>query len=376
MSINNLLDIELLRYQIALTLVKGIGSKIARQIINNFGSEKVFFKQQPSILKKSFSIPDSIIKQLSKPELLHRADEEILFIEKNSIQPVHISSPDYPQRLTGCEDAPTLLYSKGVIDYNRTKIISIVGTRNASEEGKSNCERLIESISNYYPDVIVVSGLAYGVDICAHNASLKHSLVTVAVVGHGLDRIYPNVHRQAALEMMKNGSVLTEFLSKTEPERQNFVKRNRIIAGMSDATIVIESAEKGGALITAQIAGSYNRDVLAFPGRVTDEGSRGCNWLIKKNMAALIENIADLEYVLGWEKSSENKVDVQANLFRSFKSANEELIYNILIKEREININQLCFKTQVPINIASTILLSFEFDGIVKSIPGNKYRLI
>jgi DNA processing protein len=218
--------------------------------------------------------------------------------------------------------------------------------------------------------------LAYGVDICAHRACLKKNIETVAIVGHGLDRIYPFVHKNTASEMIEKGAIITEFLSGTEPERQNFVKRNRIIAGMADATIVIESGIKGGALITARMASSYNRDVLAFPGRVTDEYAGGCNWLIKNNIAALIENADDLGNCLGWESTINSNDVVQTKLFHEFKSEEEQIIYQSFIKEREININQLRVLTDLPISKLSPILLGFEFEGLIKSLPGNNYRLI
>lgn len=370
------MNTDKLKYQIGLNLVKGIGPIVARQLISTFGDEENVFKEIASNKNQKLTLPATVSSQIRKGDVLSRAEKEIEFIVKNNIAVFHISSNKYPQRLKHCDDAPTVIFTKGDIDLNRTKVLSVVGTRSVTEEGKENCSKLIEELSSRYPSLVIVSGLAYGVDICAHKSCLDYGLSTVAVIGHGLDRIYPALHRKTAIEMLSNGGLLTEFISGMTPERQNFVKRNRIIAGLSDAVVVVESAEKGGALITAQIASSYNRDVLAFAGRSSDHYSKGCNWLIKKNISAMIEDVDDLEYCLGWESSLKEMSEVQTNLFREFKSANEELIYQSLLKEREIDVNQLCMSTQIPINIASTILLNFEFDGIVKCIPGNKYRLI
>ena len=365
-----------MKYQIALTLIKGIGPKTARQLIISLGCEENIFKEKQGVLRKYSGLQPSVVSQFSSSEILDRAEEEVLFVRDNKILTFHINDERYPQRLLNCDDAPTLLYAKGEVDLNDTKVIGIVGTRHATEEGKANCTNLVRELSVKYPNIIIVSGLAYGIDICAHRASLQNKIKTVAVVGHGLDRIYPYVHRNVARDMISNGAVLTEFLSCTEPERQNFVKRNRIIAGLCDAVIVVESGIKGGALITARIAESYNRDVLTYPGRVSDTYSQGCNWLIKKNIGALIESSDDLDYCLGWIPAQKRNEGIQKRLFQDFKSDDEKLIYNRLLIDRELDINQLCRDTQLTISKASTILLNFEFMGIIKNLPGNKYRLI
>jgi DNA processing protein len=269
-----------------------------------------------------------------------------------------------------------MLYVKGDVSFDMRSALSIVGTRRATDTGKILCEQFVKDLSERYPDVLIVSGLAYGIDICAHKAALKYGLNTVAVVAHGLDRIYPYVHRNVAKDMIGNGgAVVTEFLSKTNPDRHNFVQRNRIVAGMADAVVVVESGVKGGALITARIASSYNRDVLAFPGNPQDELSKGCNYLIKKNVAALIENINDLEYALGWE-SKKTDSDTQRKLFVEFNSDEEKLIYNLLTENKELTVSALSLKSKLPVSQVNALLLNLEFAGLVKALPGHAFRVL
>jgi DNA processing protein len=271
-----------------------------------------------------------------------------------------------------------MLYVKGDTTFELRPVLSIVGTRRATDTGKILCEQFVKDLSERYPDVLIVSGLAYGIDICAHKAALKYGLDTVAVVAHGLDRIYPYIHRNVAKEMIDSGgAVLTEFMSRTNPDRYNFVQRNRIVAGLSDAVVVVESGAKGGALITARIASSYNRDVLAFPGNPQDEVSKGCNYLIKKNVAALIESVDDLEYALGWEsKINRGEEATQRKLFTEFSSENEKLIYTILTEEKEITASELCIKSHLPVSMVNALLLNLEFAGLVKALPGNAFRVL
>jgi DNA processing protein len=370
------LDHESLKYQIGLTLVKGVGPVLARNLVAYLGGVEAVFKERSVVLQKIPGIGKSVAAQIASQGVLARAEQELKFIEKHRITPLFYTDEGYPSRLHNCDDAPALLYVKGGQNLNVPRIISIVGTRKATEDGKVNCEKLIEALSERLPDVVIVSGLAYGIDICAHRAALKSNMSTVAVLGHGLDRVYPHMHRQAAIEMLDKGGLVTEFISGTDPDKQNFVKRNRIIAGMADVTIVIESGEKGGALITARIASSYNRDVMAFPGRVSDEMTKGNHWLIKRNLAALIEEEADLEYLMNWDPVSVNNKVVQRQLFVNLQSDDEKKIYQQLLQDRENDINTLSVKCGVPISKISAILLNFEFDGLVKSLPGNLYRMI
>lgn len=367
---------EQTRYQIALTLIKGVGPVIARQLLSFVEDEKALFTGHAAQLRKIPGIKAEFIKQFQSSELMKRADREVEFLSKKGIQPLFIRDKEYPQRLLNCDDAPILLYNKGNAGFNVPKVIGIVGTRNATDEGKINTEKLIEQVSVGFPDALIVSGLAYGIDICAHRAALKHNLTTVAVLGHSLDYLYPSSHKNVASEMVGHGGVVSEFVSETGPDKQNFVKRNRIIAGMCDAIVVIESGVKGGALITARLASSYNRDVLAYPGRIGDEYSKGCHWLIKHNMAALMESCTDLEYHLGWESVKKRPEGIQTRLFVEFKTSEEQMVYQSLVKNREVNINQLCSELSLPVSKISPVLLSFEFDGLIKSLPGNNYRII
>lgn len=367
---------EKLKYQIALTLIKGVGPVLARNLIAYLGGEEAVFKEKASTLQKIPGIGTALAKDIVSAEVMQRAEQEIAFLEKKNIKPLYYTDSDYPQRLNNCDDAPIILYALGEHDLNSHRVLSVVGTRKVTEEGKINCEKLIEGLSQMFPNLLIVSGLAYGVDIWAHKQSLKHGLPTVGVLAHGLDRIYPPMHRQTAVEMLERGGLLTEFLSETEPDKPNFVKRNRIIAGMADAVVVIESGAKGGALITATLASSYNRDVLAFPGRVSDPMSAGCHWLVKRNLAALVETHEDVANALGWEAEMRSTGAVQAKLFMEFGSDEEQRIYQLLLQEREADINWLCVKCNLPVSKVSSVLLGFEFEGLVKSMPGNKFRLV
>ncbi len=365
-----------LKYQIGITLVKGIGPILARNLISYLGSVEAVFHENAARLQKIPGIGFETAKVIASSHVLDEAEAEIEFMEKNDVTPLFYTNPSYPQRLLNCDDAPVMLYSKGTSDLNCHRILSFVGTRQATEEGRSNCEKLISGVADRFPGTLIASGLAYGIDICSHRASLKSDLPTVGVLAHGLDRIYPHLHRQTAKEMIEKGMLLSEFIHGTPPDKQNFVKRNRIIAGLADATIVVESGIKGGALITARIASSYNRDVFAFPGRTTDEVSAGCNWLIKKNVAALIENVDDLQYFLGWEAEKNKSQVVQKQLFVKLQTEEEKAIYQILLQEREMDINTLCLISKLPISKVAAILLNFEFDGMLKCLPGNSYRMI
>jgi DNA processing protein len=367
---------EKLKYQIGLTLIKGVGPVLARNLVAYLGDEEAVFREKIPVLQKIPGIGTAVASEIVSSRVLERADQEIRFIEQKKITPVFFTDSAYPQRLLNCDDAPVILFTRGKQDFNVPRVISIVGTRKMTDDGRVNCEKLIAQMALDFPDVLIVSGLAYGVDICAHRAALKGKLNTVGVLAHGLDRIYPPMHRQTAVEMVEQGALMTEFISETEPDKPNFVKRNRIIAGMADAVVVIESGVKGGALITARLASSYNRDVLAFPGRVGDPLSAGCHWLIKKNVAALIENGDDLAEALGWEKKKKSKTGVQTQLFVDFETDDERRIYQLLLQEREIDVNSLCLKCNLPVSKVSALLLGFEFKGLVRSLPGNRCKLV
>jgi DNA processing protein len=369
------MDQEELFYLIALLQVKGIGCITARNLIQNLGSSKAVFEEKGVALSRIQGIGVTTIQELLKKETFARAEKEIEFIQKNKINAFAFSDSAFPKRLIDCIDAPLLLYYKGNADLNAAKIVSLVGTRNATEYGKSLCESFIHELSDKYPDVLILSGLAYGIDICAHKAALKYNLQTVGVMAHGLDRIYPAAHRKTAVEMVAQGGLLTEYPSDTNPDRPNFVMRNRIVAGMSDALIVVESAARGGALITAEIANSYDRDVFAFPGRTNDLVSQGCNRLIFKNKASLIQNTADFEELMGWSPNTVSGKAVQKELFVEL-TPDERLVTTYLKRNEPKQINILSVECDLPVYRLSAILLELEFKGVVKSLPGGTYLII
>ena len=369
------MDEKLLSYQIALTQIQGVGPILAKKLVAYVGSVEGIFSEKKRNLIKISGVGDYVAEQIIKQNVLPRAEKEIEFIKKFKIKPIFYLDKDYPERLSHCSDSPVMLFMMGETDLNTKKIISIVGTRSATQYGKDLCNDLVTQIADRKHDVLIVSGLAYGIDVTAHKAALTNNLQTVAVLGHGLDIMYPATHKAVAKNIMKQGALLTEFLSNSDFLKQNFVKRNRIVAGMSDATIVVESSEKGGALITAEIANSYNRDVFAFPGRIDSKYSLGCNKLIKTNKAALIESVSDLEYILGWD-SKKKKDTIQFAIPIAQMSDDENKIYSALKSEGPQNIDILSVKTNMPVNALSVLLLNLEFSGLVKSSPGKMYEAI
>jgi len=360
-------------YKIAITLIPGIGNVLARNLIAYMGDVEAPFREKKQNLMKVPGIGEILANEIINQKVLEVAEKELDFIEKNQIQYHYFLDDNYPLRLKQCNDSPILLYSRGQADFNTNKIISIVGTRNATNEGRENVNKLIKDIAERGHPCTIVSGLAYGIDIAAHKAALINHLPTIAVVAHGLDMLYPADHKNTAKEIIGNGAVITEFVSKTKLIRQNFVARNRIIAGMSDATIVAESGAEGGSLITAELANSYNRDVFAFPGRISDKHSAGCNKLIKINKAALIESVADLEYILGWEKN-DKKIPQQTSLFVPL-TAEEKQISDLLKTHGKLSIDVIAMILQLPMNKLSPILLNMEFSNLINSYPGKVYEL-
>ena len=367
-------DIQNLFNLIALYLVKGIGTINIRKLLSYFEDSNEIINAGIHKLIKVEGIgkitAGRIVSQINNTK--KRAEKELKFIEKYKINFTCINNNTYPSKLKQCEDAPLFLFYKGNINNNQ-KHVSIVGTRENTNYGISNCKKLINDFNANGHNPVIVSGLAYGTDICAHKAALSQGLKTIAVLAHGLDRIYPEQHTSVARKIVNQGALLTEFLSGTTPERQNFVQRNRIIAGLSDCTVVVESGEKGGSLITADIANSYNRDVFAFPGNVNTKQSKGCNKLIKTHKASLIESINDIEYIMQWQSSSQNK---QLDLQIPAKMTDEEnKIYQIIKDEISINIDVLSRKANCSISDLSVILLNLELNGLIKSYPGNLYKI-
>jgi DNA processing protein len=362
-------------FRIGITLIKGIGAITARQIIENLGDASTLFQEKAWRLEQVLGISRKIITEIHRPEVLRRAEQEAAFIEKSKITPLFIQDDNYPHRLKDCVDAPIILYFKGKADLNTQKVISMVGTRNASPYGKEMTEHLVRDIAEAYPETIIVSGLAYGVDICAHKAALKSSLPTVGILAHGLDRIYPSLHRNVAVEMLEQGGLLTDFISGTKPDRQNFVKRNRIVAGIADCTVVVESAVTGGALITAGIAGSYDRDVFAIPGKTTDVYSAGCHSLIKNHKAALITCADDIFREMNWNDTQKQRQPVvQRNLFPDL-TPEEQAVTKLLTGKDGTQLNTICIELNMPISQLSPLLLELEMKGVIRCMPGRMYRL-
>ena len=358
---------------LALLCADGIGDVMAKKLIANCGSATAVFSEKSNHLTKIQGVGTSIIYALKDKTLFEKAAKEIEYMDKNNIQFSYFQDNDYPNYLKHCFDAPVLFFKKGNIDINSYKTISIVGTRQMTGYGKSVLEDLILKLKEYNP--VIISGLAYGVDIHAHKLALEHNLQTIGVLAHGLDRIYPTLHKKYADNMLKNGGLITDFWSGTNPDRENFVKRNRIVAGLSQATIVIESAEKGGSLITADIANSYNRDVFAVPGRITDAYSRGCNQLIKINKAATLTSAKDVAYILGWEKDDAKKKAIQQQLFIEL-NATEKQVYNYLLKEGKQQLDVIALHCNLPIFKIATLLLTLELKGVIKPLPGKIFEAI
>ena len=362
-------------YLIGITLIKGVGSVLARQLIQFFGSAKAVFTEKQRMLEKVPGIGEYTAAKIkeSETEALKRAEQEIVFIEKNKITVFSMLDSQYPVRLQECPDAPVVFYYKGNADLHAARILSIVGTRNATEYGRHLTESLLKDLAKDFPDVLIVSGLAYGIDICAHRSALKIGLPTVGVLAHGLDRIYPAVHRNTAAEMVQKGGLLTDFMSGTNPDRENFLRRNRLIAGLADATIVVESAEKGGALVTADIAFSYGRDVYAFPGRVADKYSIGCNRLIQTNKAGLITSAHDLAAALSWDIRPKNTQPEQKEIL--FEDKPSHPVLALLSEKPEMQINDLASIMNLPVHHLSSMLFELELAGHIKALPGGIYKL-
>lgn len=364
-------------YTLALTRIPGLGLMGAYNLVRTLGSASAIFQHRKELKELLPEVSDKLIKALDCPEAFHRAEEELKYAEKNQIQCITLNDAAYPSRLKECEDAPLALFYRGNAPLNALKVISMVGTRHATAYGEDLCQSFIRELKELRPDVLIVSGLAYGIDICAHRAALQHGFATIGVLAHGLDRIYPGAHRKTAIDMMDHGGLLTEFMSGTNPDRQNFVKRNRIVAGMSDATIVVESAIKGGALITAELAESYHRDCFAFPGRTTDIYSAGCNELIRNNRASLLSSAEDFVNAMGWNLTNNKTKDViQRELFPELSEEEKKIVQVLHRNPDGIQINTLVVETNIPINRISTILFELEMKGVVRALAGGVYRLL
>lgn len=363
---------EQLLYNIAITLIPGVGDVNGKKLVAYCGGTAAVFSEKKKSLEKIPGIGTSTVNSILSQKVLTRAESEINFIERHGIQPLFYLDKAYPKRLLHCADSPMMLYYKGSADLNEQRFVGIVGTRNATTYGKNFCEQFIDDLSR--SSVTIVSGLAYGIDSCAHWSSLKSGTPTIGVLGHGLDRIYPYSNKGLAERMLENGGLLTEFTSQTKPDRENFPRRNRIVAGICDAVVVIESAKRGGALITADIANSYNRDVFAVPGRVNDHYSEGCNYLIRTHRAAMVESADDIRYIMRWDEDITTQT-AQTKLFREF-TEEETKIIKILEGGSHAGLDDIMIKSQLPVSKIAGLLLNLEFEGIVAALPGKKFKLL
>lgn len=358
--------------QIAITQVPGIGPRLAKQIIEHCGDAKTIFKEPMKNLIQIEGINHNLARRIRDFNQFSIAEKEMKFIQKHTITTRYYQDEDYPFRLKFCNDGPLLLFGKGNIEWNPKRSMSIVGTRRASNYGIKQCNSIIKDLKD--SNLTIISGMAYGIDICAHRAAIKNAISTVAIVAHGLDRLYPAVHRNTLVEMMENGGVITEFLSGTKPDRENFPKRNRIIAGLSDATLVIESGAKGGSMITADIAASYNRDVFAIPGNNGSPMSEGCNYLIHCQKAGLIRNAADIIKIMNW-RDKKKPTPRQTSLFVDLDEEEKNLV-RFLHHSGTTTIDDICLRMQFPMSKTSVLLLNLEFKGLVQSLPGKVYQLV
>ena len=361
---------------LALSKVQATQLAVIHSLIEEVGSAKELIENAGNIKDIVPEAGPRLCELLNDESLIVNAEKEIEFIEKNNIRLICKGDKDYPYRLAECNDAPLVLHGMGNADLNAKHVVSIVGTRHASEYGKSVCENFVADLAKFVPGTLIVSGLAYGIDVCAHRAALKAGLPTVGVLAHGLDRIYPTAHRSTAKSMIENGGLLTEFMSGTNPFPQNFVQRNRIVAGMADATVVIESASKGGSLITASLATGYDRDCFAFPGRINDQYSQGCNELVSRNRAALITSAYDFVEAMNWEVATKKKSaeDLQTELFPDMSPEETAVMTALRENSDGLQVNQMVVQLNTPINKLLPLLFEMEMKGYIKAVAGGCYR--
>lgn len=362
-----------LLYTLALQRTPNIGDINAKKLIAHCGSAVNVFAAKSSQLLKIDGIGTYTIAELKSSKYLHEAEAELHFIQKHRIKVSTFLEEDYPKRLKYCADGPLVLFQSGNINFNQQRIISIVGTRKASAHGMAFCEKLISDLSPLDP--LIVSGFAYGIDITAHKAAIANNLQNVACLAHGLNQIYPKTHQKYCSAVEKHGGFVTDFWSTSHPDRENFLKRNRIVAGISEATIVIESAEKGGSLVTAHIANSYDRDVFAVPGRTTDSQSVGCNNLIKQQRAHLLTSAADLVYILGWNIEKEPQKPIQKQLFINLEGK-EKQVYESIQKVGKQELDILALDCKLPMHQLTPLLLQLELKGVVRPLPGKVFEAI
>jgi DNA processing protein len=356
----------------ALAKVPGVGPVVAKKLIAYCGGAEQVFLKGSAFFERIPGIGKVIAKAVADNRPLEAAKQEFDLCARHGVRVITFLDKAFPQRLNHCADAPLLLFVKGEGDLNAQRMISVVGTRNATAHGRETTEQLIDELAPL--GVTIVSGLAYGIDITAHKAALKHGLPTIACLAHGLDKVYPPVHASTAKEMLANGALISEYPLGTKPDRENFPTRNRIVAGMTDATLVVEAGIKGGALITAQLASDYDRDVFAIPGRTTDIHSAGCNRLIKEHKAALVTCAADIITALNWDLPDKKSPSKQQRLLIDL-TPEQEVLVNAL-RESSLSVDILAARSKMPMSRVSALLLEMEFDGIVRNMPGKVYELV
>jgi DNA processing protein len=366
------LNFKTIHHQIALTFLSGIGSRRARTIVSHFNDLETFFAEKHLNLAKIPGIPSDFVSFKQRLSALAEADKVVQELDRIGAKTVFFTEKGYPSRLKQCADAPLLLYSKGNINWNPEKTISVVGTRHATDYGKALTHELIEGLAGH--EVTIVSGMAYGIDVCAHLEALKFNLPTWGVLGHGLSKMYPREHRKIADRMLETGGIISEFIPTQKPEPAHFPMRNRIVAGLTDATIVVESGEKGGSLITANLAADYNRDVFAFPGDISRPYSTGCLSLIRKNQAALIRNSSDLVESMNWQPEEPNR-NRQRSLFANLNQR-EEKIMSVMHTKPELTLDTIGYLASLTVSEVTGDLLNLEFKGLVRALPGKRFQLI
>ncbi|MEZ0180738.1 DNA-processing protein DprA [Flavobacterium oncorhynchi] len=359
-------------YLLALMKVDGVGDIMAKKLLSNFGNAEAIFRAKSNQIAVIDGVGSVLMKNLKDKTIFEKASKELEFINADGLKVSFFQDDDYPERLKHCIDSPVLIFSSGNINLKNRKIISIVGTRQITSYGTEFCRKLIEDLMPLDP--VIVSGFAYGVDIVAHQLAIENNLQTIGVLAHGLNQIYPKTHKKYMAKMEENGGFITEFWSSTNPDKENFVRRNRIVAGMSEATIVIESADKGGSLITANLANDYNRDVFAVPGRVTDKYSQGCNNLIKTQKANVLTSAADLVYILNWDVENKPKT-VQKQLFVDLDEC-EQKIYDFLLKNGKELLDIIAIECDLPLFKLSGTLLNMELKGVVRPLPGKLFEAV
>ena len=367
-------------YVMALTRLTNFNYQQALELYKTVGSAQLLYEHRNEIGDIVKEASPTLMQALQNwDDAMKRADFELHYMQEHNIRGLVLGDDDYPQRLCECPDAPLVLYYKGNCDLNQTKIVSIVGTRQMTVYGQDLIRRFVCDLKRHCSNVLIVSGLAYGVDIYAHREALANGYETVGVLAHGLDQIYPYRHHETAAEMVNHGGLLTEFMTQTNADKPNFVRRNRIVAGMADATVLVESAAKGGGLITCEIAQSYDRSVFAFPGNVGSEFSKGCNNMIRDNVAGLISNANDFVVAMGWQDEALRKQamadGIERNLFPDL-SPEEQKVVSLLQQTNNLQLNILSVKTGIPIGQLTALLFQLEMKGVVKPLAGGTYHLL